>query len=151
MRPLLAGARSQLRWSLDVRYRGQAYELTVPLAAPAGHRRDDRPRDARLPRRPPPRVRPLHADGADRDRDGALPGDDRAAGAGHHRGARHARPVGSRTVHGVRHAVHDRVSLDERSSLAGPAIVEQEDSTVTVPRGWTLEGRPGGTLLLERG
>jgi N-methylhydantoinase A len=54
-------------------------------------------------------------------------------------------------VHGVRHAVHDRLSLDERTVLAGPAIVEQEDSTVTVPPGWTLRGAPGGTLLLERG
>jgi N-methylhydantoinase A len=151
VRPLVAGARSQLRWSLDVRYRGQAYELTVPLPArPAT--------DATLARA----MRGFHA--AHRRAYGhstptapteivtvrcratiALPAPAITEAPGT------ARPVGSRTVHGVRHAVHDRVSLDERSSLAGPAIVEQEDSTVTVPRGWTLTGAPGGTLLLERG
>ena len=54
-------------------------------------------------------------------------------------------------MHGVRHAVHDRLALDEETVLQGPAIVEQEDSTVHVPVGWTLRGAPGGALLLERG
>jgi N-methylhydantoinase A len=149
--PLLHGARSQLRWSVDVRYRGQAYELTVPLPARpvtdttvaramrgfhAAHRRAYGHATPTAPTEiVTVRLRatiPLPA-----------PPVTEAPGA--------ARRVGSRAVHGVRHAVHDRLSLDERTVLAGPAIVEQEDSTVTVPPGWTLRGAPGGTLLLERG
>ena len=149
--PLLQGARSQLRWSVDVRYRGQAYELTVPLAA--------RPvTDATIERA----MRGFHA--AHRRAYGhATPGApteivtvravarQAVVAPPITEAPAEARPVGSRAVHGVRHAVHDRLALDEATVLAGPAIVEQEDSTVHVPAGWTLRGAPGGTLLLERG
>ena len=54
-----------------------------------------------------------------------------------------ARPVGSRTVarRAPRRARPRVAGRDDR--LAGPAIVEQEDSTITVPAGWTLRGAPG--------
>jgi N-methylhydantoinase A len=46
--------------------------------------------------------------------------------------------------------VVDRAALGDDARLAGPAIVEQEDSTLLVPAGWTLRGAGGGTLILER-
>ena len=41
-------------------------------------------------------------------------------------------------------------SAPERAST-GPAIVEQDDSTIVVPPGWRLSVGPAGTALLERG
>ena len=61
-----------------------------------------------------------------------------------------ARRPSSRTVQGIRYTVLDRGSLGEDARVAGPAIVEQEDSTVVVPPGWALRGAAGGALLLER-
>ncbi len=117
----------------------------------AGHRRDARTGDARVPRRAPPGVRPRHTGRADRDRHRPRGRAQAVVAPPITEAPAEARPVGSRAVHGVRHAVHDRLALDEATVLAGPAIVEQEDSTVHVPAGWTLRGAPGGTLLLERG
>ena len=122
-------------------------------AGAAGHRRDAGPRHARVPRRPPPRLRPLHADGADRDRDRPLPGHDRARRRRPSpRRPASARPVGSRTVHGVRHAVHDRVSLDERTEprRAGDRRAGGLHRHRAGAAG-RCAGAPGGTLLLERG
>jgi len=149
-RPLVAGARARLHWSLDVRYRGQAYELTVPLPP--------RPATAATVARA---MRSFHA--AHRRAYGhASPGAPTeivtvrcratvrlpaprisAAPAAPH-------PPGERPVEGVRHAVLDRAALDDDARLSGPAILEQEDSTVVVPPGWTLRGAGDGTLILER-
>jgi N-methylhydantoinase A len=149
-RLLLDGGRGRLHWALDVRYRGQAYELTVPLPPrPAT--------DATLDRA----LRRFHA--AHRRAYGhASPGAPteivtvrcratvrqpalRVADA-----AAEPRPAGERVVQSVRHAVIDRAALGDDADLAGPAIVEQEDSTLLVPAGWALRGAGGGTLVLER-
>ena len=139
-------------WSVDVRYRGQAYELTVPLAA--------RPvTDATLARA----MRGFHA--AHRRAYGhATPGAPteivtvrcRAtiALAGPARSPRRPPPrapsaAATCTASGTPCTTAWRWT--RRRVLHGPAIVEQEDSTVHVPAGWTLRGAPGGTLLLERG
>jgi N-methylhydantoinase A len=53
-------------------------------------------------------------------------------------------------VQGVGYAVVDRGALGDDARLTGPAIVEQEDSTVVVPPGWALRAASAGTLLLER-
>ncbi|HEV8297952.1 MAG TPA: hydantoinase/oxoprolinase family protein [Acidimicrobiales bacterium] len=46
-------------------------------------------------------------------------------------------------------AVHRRSSLAPGATLAGPVIIEDDDSTVVVPPGWSAAVRAGGTLWLE--
>ena len=151
MRELLAGAgsgagRARVEFQLDMRYRGQAYELTVPLRAAslataerafrAAHRRaygygspvDEtevvtlRVRGTRPVRRAPvddvPEAPTVTA-----------------------RGRR-------RTVAGRSYGIYERGGLGP--SIRGPAIVEQEDSTIVVARGWRLTTGRRGSLILER-
>jgi len=47
--------------------------------------------------------------------------------------------------------IYDRTGLDPGSEFAGPAIVEQAESTTVVPPNWDARVRPDGTLLLTRG
>ncbi|HMB51024.1 MAG TPA: hydantoinase/oxoprolinase family protein, partial [Natronoarchaeum rubrum] len=47
--------------------------------------------------------------------------------------------------------IYDRTGLDPGSEFAGPAIVEQAESTTVVPPDWDARVRPDGTLLLTRG
>jgi N-methylhydantoinase A len=150
LRPLRAGGRARLQWALDVRYRGQAYELTVPLPP--------RPATAATIERAMRRFHTAHR----RAYGHATPGAPTEIVTVRCRAtiaqpavrisedAVAPRPPGSRTVQGVRHAVLDRAALTAKAHLAGPAIVEQEDSTVVVPPGWALRTAAGGTLLLER-
>lgn len=46
--------------------------------------------------------------------------------------------------------VYDRSRLAAGTDIAGPAIVEQMDTTVLVPSGWTATVDPSGSLILER-
>ncbi len=48
-------------------------------------------------------------------------------------------------------SIHDRWTLARGARVAGPAIVEQSDTTTLVPRGWQATVDRGGNLLLERG
>ncbi|MFC7330421.1 hydantoinase/oxoprolinase family protein [Marinactinospora rubrisoli] len=63
-------------------------------------------------------------------------------------------PLGHRTVllrgESVRAARFDRAALGAGDTLAGPAIVEQTDTTVLVPPGWTAAVDPTGNLRLTR-
>jgi N-methylhydantoinase A/oxoprolinase/acetone carboxylase beta subunit len=45
--------------------------------------------------------------------------------------------------------VHDRAGLSPGRSFAGPAIVEQPDTTTLVPSGWRCRVESAGHLLLE--
>jgi len=45
-------------------------------------------------------------------------------------------------------AVYDRASLAPGQEIAGPAIVEQPDTTVLLPRGWGCRAEADGCLLL---
>ena len=47
-------------------------------------------------------------------------------------------------------ALHDRALLAEGERLAGPAIIEQPDSTTLLPPGWSAEVTGGAALLLTR-
>jgi N-methylhydantoinase A/oxoprolinase/acetone carboxylase beta subunit len=47
-------------------------------------------------------------------------------------------------------AVYDRAALIAGAELAGPAIVEQSDTTTIIPTGWCGRVGSGGNLLLER-
>jgi N-methylhydantoinase A len=46
--------------------------------------------------------------------------------------------------------VHHRDTLGEGDTIAGPAIIEQTDTTSVVHRGWTAVVGAGGTLVLTR-
>jgi N-methylhydantoinase A/oxoprolinase/acetone carboxylase beta subunit len=46
-------------------------------------------------------------------------------------------------------AVYDRASLASGQEFAGPAIVEQSDTTVLLPRGWRCRVEGNGCLELE--
>ena len=67
-----------------------------------------------------------------------------------------ARPAGERqtlddtTRERVATAVVDRDALGSGDVLAGPAIVEELDTTVVVPSGWSATADAYGNLILER-
>ncbi|WP_374445057.1 hydantoinase/oxoprolinase family protein [Stella sp.] len=143
------------RFALDLRYKGQAYEITVPLAdgafdatAMAGavdefHRRHQAQyahsdpnavpdvvtvRLAAVGRLAKPRARPF-----------------RAAATRHAKGRR-------RTWIGDAWAdvpVYDRDALDA-APLAGPAIVEEPHSTLWLPPGWSMAPAATGDLIARR-
>jgi N-methylhydantoinase A len=48
-------------------------------------------------------------------------------------------------------AVHDRAALNARDTFAGPAIIEQDDTTTLVAPGWKGRVDRLGNLVLERG
>jgi N-methylhydantoinase A len=151
-RELLAGAgfrdgRALVEFQADMRYRGQAYELTVPLkpgelaAAERafyaahiqayGHGSPVAETElVTLRARATGRVHPSRRRGS---LDGTATGQRRPQ---------------ARTTGGVRYRVYERDALP--SSVRGPAIVEQEDSTVVVSPGWQLRHGPAGTVVLEQ-
>jgi N-methylhydantoinase A/oxoprolinase/acetone carboxylase beta subunit len=47
-------------------------------------------------------------------------------------------------------AIHDRARITADARLAGPAIIEQDDSTTLLPPGWSATVTGGGALLLTR-
>src|SRR5204862_381117 len=46
--------------------------------------------------------------------------------------------------------VHERAALGIDQRIAGPAIVNQMDTTTWIPEGWTAQVVPSGALVLER-
>jgi N-methylhydantoinase A len=50
----------------------------------------------------------------------------------------------------VQHGVYERDQLAQGATLSGPAIVEQDDSTLVVPPGWRLSVVAAGTAVVER-
>lgn len=142
-----------LDWELDLRYRGQAYNLTVPLGVrPASaatiraaeqafideHQRlydytptiiDTEIVTIRL--RATALTEPIIVD--------AVTGSGGSAGTQRvHDGAWSAWPV------------HHRDALGEGDEIVGPAIIEQTDTTTVLHRGWTARVGVGGTLVLAR-
>ncbi len=143
--------------TVELRYKGQAYELEVPLNDPenpdiaaleeAFHRRHrdtygfttDEPieivnvRVLAVATREPPSL-PKPPEGGEVDPDRAL--------------------IEERSVvfeDGERETpVYDRGSLGAGDVVKGPAVVEEYDSTTLVPPGWRLEVHDTGCLVLER-
>lgn len=141
-----AGGRARVEFQLDMRYRGQAYELTVPLRAGSLAAAERAFRTAH---------RRAYGYGS--------PVDETEIVALRVRGSRRAlrsplespRDVpsarsrgGQRLVAGWSYRIFERDGLG--GSLRGPAIVEQEDSTIVVGGGWRLTRGRGGSLVLER-
>ena len=137
---------------LDVRYAGQSFDLTVALAADAVtvaetfHARHERrygyaARDERV-EIAAVRVTAIGATGT-------LPAIALAATDG-----QQAARSGERRVWDggtfVAAGVYDRERLGRGATLAGPAIVEQYDTTTWIPGGWTGAEDAHGNLMLER-
>lgn len=144
----------ELLYSADLRYIGQAYELRVPLdggaldapsVAEAFHTDHERLYGFRDPEAP---IELGTARLAIVAPTGGLPRPDlQAAGTG-------PVPAGHRSVllpaGRFDAAVHARDGLRQGDALAGPLIVEQDDTTVLVPPGWSLEVGLAGDLHLHR-
>jgi N-methylhydantoinase A len=136
----------------DMRYRGQAYDLTVPLerdkdaitiiarAEEAFHATHSRTYGHATPVRGV-EITAIRLRATGRTRGIDLMGQD---------GARLAvqSPAKFGMVGGVTHAFIDRAEVV--GAIAGPALIFQEDSTIVVPTGWTLAPGAAGTSVLER-
>jgi N-methylhydantoinase A len=137
--------------AVDCRYRGQGFELTVPLAAvtPQGlegarhafHQRHHAVYGHAAPEEPVEIV--------------TLRVTATAPSPGFQpppiRGSNGPAPAGARKVFDegwVEARVFDREHLSPGTSLDGPAVVEEGESTTWVPAGWTLAVDPLGTLEL---
>jgi N-methylhydantoinase A len=145
--------------SADMRYVGQAYELAVPLAAPIvaarvpeilaafhavhervyGYARPQQPiefvnfRVVHTYPLPRPALRPPRPVG------GTL-GDARVG----------ERPAWFAPDGFVATTIYDRARLPTGARIAGPAIVEQTDTTTVIPRGHVAVAEPSGNLRLTR-
>jgi len=150
-RELLASAgfadgRARIEFRVDMRYRGQAYPLTVPLrpgalnaAERAFHAAHRRAYGYSSPVGET-EVVTLRVRGTGRVRQQGWDGLSESGGVSD----------GSawRTVGGERYAIYERATLG--ATARGPAIVEQEDSTIVVAPGWRLETGAAGSLILSR-
>jgi N-methylhydantoinase A len=147
--------------SVELRYRGQAYELDVPLASDGDlveadldaaaarfHDLHERLRGISLRDQPVElvavRVRAI----------GHTPKPPLGAGQPAAASA-HAEPAGERDVlHDGRRRrtpVFMRTALGAGALVGGPAVIESLDSTIYVPDGWTSRGDENGNLVLTRG
>lgn len=145
----------RIEHALDLRYRGQSSELVLPLPAvpdaaglaacvDAFHRQHAERFGYAMPhravevvtarlvavaaRRPPP---------AERSPSAAVP-----LPPSH-------REVWFRATGFLRTPVLQRATLDPGAEVAGPAVIEQMDTTTIVPPGWTARGDAQGNLLLD--
>jgi N-methylhydantoinase A len=161
-RTWLAGQDTQvserrLLHSADMRYRGQSFDITVPLADPAGtpdallaefherYRRIYGFADAKaVVEMTNLRVTAL----------GVTP---KPAMQGVDPGKMHQRkatPIATRTIHEggkpQQAAIYERTDLAAGETLSGPAVVEATDTTIYVPAGFDCHVDPWGNLIAER-
>jgi N-methylhydantoinase A len=149
----------RVAYSADMRYVGQAYELEVPIAAPvephrvpeilgAFHGVHERVYGYARAQQPAEFVnfRAVHTYPLPRP---ALRPAARAGGA-----VEDARLVGRRAYFApdgfVAMSIYDRASLPIGSRVAGPAIVEQADTTTVIPPGRAAVVDPAGNLRIRR-
>jgi N-methylhydantoinase A len=146
----VAPERQRVLVEIDVRYLGQSFDLTIPLdgdanaLAAAFHARHER-RYGYAARDEAVELAAVRVTAFGPS--GTLPAADAPpAGA--------AEPSGSREVWDrgtfVRADVYQRERLPLGATLAGPAIVEQYDTTTWVPAGWRAHVDPQANLILER-
>jgi N-methylhydantoinase A len=136
---------------LDLRYVGQSFELTVASADPGDaarwfHAEHDRAYGFSAPEEPVELVS-VRVTAVGRIAKPAL----RVLSEGAMPGPRARRPVYFAEAGGfVETAVYDRYALPAGGSFAGPAIVEEFDSTLIVHPGYAVETDAHGNLLLRR-
>lgn len=148
-----AGASTIIR-AADLRYKGQSFEITVPVddletaetliaafhaayAQAFGHSDPETPVQLVNLRvscsRPPP---PLRLPRSAKQPHAAVPKGEVAVSLG---GC------------GGRAALYDRAALSPGATFAGPAIVVQDDTTVFIPAGWQVEIDEFSNIMMEQG
>lgn len=140
-------ARVTLHRTLDLRYAGQSYELSVPFTArwrEAFHAAHAQRFGHSDPQRPLEMVTVrVQAHGPSR-----LPPAERA------RRGRASTPIAARSVHFGRRllttAVHLRDDLVREQRIAGPAVICEYSATTVIPPGWAARVTATGDLVLER-
>ena len=147
------GSTATVAVDLDMRYRGQAYNLTVPLALPVtAAALADAERAFSAAHRAAYNYTPEVAD-TDvvtlRVRVAApAPAIDWAVRA------ESAETDGSRSIwrEGAwqTHASLERAGLSEGATVDGPCLIDQEDATTLIPDGWSGVVREAGTIVLSR-
>ena len=138
---MVGEGRSTISRSADLRYKGQSFEITVPAgearsaaeliaAFHEAHRRNFGHADPQTPvqvvnlrvssSRPPPPIRLLQAECV----------------------AHAAKPIGTTKLYAggawCEAKLFERKDLDPGATLTGPAIVIQDDTTLLVPKAWTV-------------
>jgi N-methylhydantoinase A len=151
----VAPQRRRFAFALDLRYRGQGYELTVPLPdggfdadrlAAARERFDvlHEQRFAHADRRSPVEAVALRLTAT-----GELPKPTIAAFApAGTQAPRERRPVYAGGW--AETPVFDRAVIGCAAPVVGPTLIEEDYSTILLPRGWRLAAAATGDLVAER-
>jgi N-methylhydantoinase A len=143
----------RLDWFLDIRYIGQEYALTVPVArdgdgaaaAAAFHRQHERTYGHSAPEAATEIVAARLV----------AVGPRRMPELRHSLPAAEGAPVGTRAVHfelaggALPTPVYARGSLAAGQAITGPAIIEQLDTTTVIPPGSRARVHESGSLLIE--
>lgn len=154
---------ARLRLAADMRYHGQAYELTVALSEQDANATREVMPDLEAVReafhREHERVHGF------RDTTAAIElgtlrlavlsaAPDSITASAPISGTATPQPASHRPVRfrGAWHetAVHTITELTGKAAVAGPAVIDISDSTVLVPEGWTCAAAPDGTLHLAK-
>jgi N-methylhydantoinase A len=144
-------ARRRLDASLDLRYIGQEWSLTVPFnrneplgsVATRFHDLHERVYGHAAPEEP---VEIVTARVSATGRFDRTTFETSSRGGGREREIRDVRFAGDAS-HRPTTIVH-RASLRPRDTLAGPAVVEQLDTTTLIPPGWVARADPSGSLIV---
>ena len=156
---LAAGAAAQTAAALDMRYRGQSYELTVPLTLPPSAAHLESAVDAfhRAHAQRYGYAMPAEAVEAVTLRiRAATPGSGVSAprrpfSTADASAARLDERVVWFDTHGpMAAACYQREQLEPGNVIAGPSLVLQYDSTILLAPGWTARVDPFGNLLCEK-
>ena len=146
--------RVKLTRSVDVRYVGQSYYLTIPIEGQLDQAALEGARD---------RFNELHratygyAETKEpcelvNLRIAAVGAIDKptVASTAVTKSAARTRQVYFEDIGFVKCAIVRRTGLGESAQIAGPAVIEEDDATTLVPPGWDAVVMPGGALLIAR-
>jgi N-methylhydantoinase A len=144
----------ELAYELDMRYQGQAYNLSVPLAprpataatiadAEAAFAAEHERLYDYTPSVTETEIVTVRLRATARTE--AVTASEASAGEAASAGAR---PAYDGTW--AEWPVHQRAALAEGARVDGPAIIEQDDTTTVVARGWAATVETGATLVLRR-
>ncbi len=147
------GAEPAVTADVDMRYRGQAYNLTVPLplpvtAAALGAAEDAFAEAHRAAYNYTPEVTDTDVVTLRVRVAAPAPAIDWTVRA-EDTGAAGSRPIW-RGAGWVEHAVIERAALAAGARVEGPCLLEQEDATTLVPEGWSGAVGAAGTIVFSR-
>jgi N-methylhydantoinase A len=153
----LAAGDVRREWRVDQRYAGQSFELGVEIpdvscgiaeiavAVAAFHQRHEAVNGYAMPDHPVEIVNFRLAVIATRPLAPLEP----ASGSSAAKGAAARRPVWFRAAGFIDTPIYQRSAVGPGDRIAGPAIVEQMDSTTVMPPGWSATVAAEGSLLME--